>query len=200
MRKPIMRIAAIAAVALMTALPGTGAQAAPRDNTVDAPAAEGTFTFRTANGILPTWQRSNLRLSAVFPGSSITNARMTNATVTLPLVAHLGSTNYAAGGFRITNDVTREYVTCASPAIDTKAGVVDCVLKDGTNLALLSIPTSAMRRTTSDWESTTQTFHGISLRVANKRVADTLNKALSVSVFSPYVNVATGDLTVTFPS
>jgi len=42
-----------------------------------------------------------------------------------------------------------------------------------------------------------QRFEGISFRVANSAMADFLNDALQTNVFSPYVTLGTGTLTVT---
>lgn len=159
--------------------------------------AGGSFAFRTANGILPTWERAGLRLTAVSPASSLTNTVTSTVLVNLPVVAQDGSTTYAAGGFRIANPSTGGAVLCASPAVDTKARVVDCVTSDGRNLGIFTIQSITKRRTIVGSSTTTRIAQGMVLRIANQRVADDLNRVLGVSVFSPSVTVANADLTVT---
>jgi hypothetical protein len=161
--------------------------------------ATGTFVFRTGNGILSTWDSEGLRLTGVSPGSATTSALTTSANVSLPIVAKSGSTNFAAGGFRITNTTTGEFVNCATPAIDTRARVVDCVLRDGTNMPLFAMTTVKSRTFVRGAYSTTAFYRGITLRVDGQTAADFLNDELSTNVFSPYVTVATGELVVTYP-
>ena len=183
----------IAATSLVTA---QSAHADPRSLTPRVGEANGSFAFRTANGILPTWDAEGLRLTGVSPGRAITDARGNNALVTLPVVARIGSTSFAAGGFRITNTDTGDFVNCATPAIDTRARVIDCKMRDGENYQLLAMDAIKTRRVIQGGFSTTAIWGGISLRVADQSAADLLNEELDTNVFSPSVAVATGELTV----
>lgn len=161
--------------------------------------ADGTFVFKTGNGILPTWNSESLRLTGVSPGSAITNATATSATVTLPIVAKKGSANFAAGGFRITNTETGAFVNCATPAIDTRARVIDCVLRGGTNLPVFAFESIATRSFGLIGDTVSADYTGMVIKVAGQRTADFLNKELGTNAFSPYVTVATADLSVTYP-
>lgn len=188
-------VAALSA-ALISAAVAPATQADPRRITPRAGEANGSFSFRTANGILPTWEADGIRITGVSPGRAITDARGTNALVTLPIVGRVGSTNFAAGGFRITNVDTGDFVNCATPAIDTRARVVDCALRDGSNAQLLRMERITGRRVVKGAFSTTLIWSGIALRVADQPSADFLNEELGANVFSPYVTFATGELTV----
>ena len=161
--------------------------------------ADGTFVFKTGNGILPTWNSESLRLTGVSPGSAITNATATSATVTLPIVAKKGSANFAAGGFRITNTETGAFVNCATPAIDTRARVIDCVLRGGTNLPVFAFESIEGRSFGLIGDTVSADYTGMVIKVAGQRAADFLNKELGTNAFSPYVTVATADLSVTYP-
>ncbi len=161
--------------------------------------AEGTFILKTGNGILPTWNSESLRLTGVSPGSAMTNSTATSATVTLPIVAKKGSANFAAGGFRITNTDTGAFVNCATPAIDTRARVLDCVLRGGTNLPLFAFESIQGRSFGLIGDTVSADYTGMVMRVAGQRAADFLNKELGTNAFSPYVTVATADLSVTYP-
>ena len=161
--------------------------------------AEGTFILKTGNGILPTWNSEGLRLTGVSPGSAITNATSTSATVTLPIIAKKGSTNFAAGGFRITNTDTGAFVNCATPAIDTRARVLDCVLRGGTNLPVFAFQSIEGRSFGLIGDTVSADYTGMVMRVAGQRAADFLNRELGTNAFSPYVTVATADLSVTYP-
>ena len=161
--------------------------------------ADGTFIFKTGNGILPTWNSESLRLTGVSPGSAITNATATSATVTLPIVAKKGSANFAAGGFRITNTETGAFVNCATPAIDTRARVIDCVLRGGTNLPLFAFESIEGRSFGLIGDTVSADYTGMVIKVTGQRAADFLNKELGTNAFSPYVTVATADLSVTYP-
>ena len=161
--------------------------------------AEGPFTFKTSNGILPTWNSETLRLTGVSPGSAITNATSTSATITLPIIARKGSANFASGGFRITNTDTGAFVNCATPVVDTRARVIDCVLRGGTNLPLFAFESIAGRSFGLIGDTGSADYTGMVMRVAGQRAADFLNKELSTNAFSPYVTVATADLSITYP-
>jgi hypothetical protein len=186
------------ALLALTVIPAAApaAQAEPRVIAPRSGEAGGTFSFRTANGILPTWEADDLRLTGVSPGRAITNAQGTSAVVTLPIVSRSGSTNFAAGGFRLTNIRTGDFVNCATPAIDTRARVVDCALRDGRNGQLLRMERITTRQIVRGALSTTLIWSGIALRVADQSAADFLNKELGTNVLSPYVTFATGELTV----
>lgn len=160
-------------------------------------AASGTFTFTTANGILPTWASAGLVISAVDPGRAITLGGNTSATVTLPIVAKTGTANAAAGGFRLTNTETAKTIRCSSPTIETTARVIDCVLNDGSNARLFAISSIDETRITTGVFTRTTVFEGMQIRVNGTAMADLLNDELSTNVFSPSVTFARGNLDVT---
>ena len=170
----------------------------PASTPVDADEASGRFAFTTANGILPTWTFENIRVTGVSPGSAITDAKGTRTRVTIPIIATKGSANFAAGGFRLTNIETGDFVNCATPVIDTKARVVDCVVK-GTNRQILAITKFGTRSTVLGPSFTTTTWRGLELRVADTAMADYLNETLETNAFSPSVRVATAELSVSRP-
>lgn len=173
---------------------GLVAPAHAADSVPDAVPASGSLALTTANGILPTWDAAGLRLTGVSPGKVITNASGVSADIWLPIVARFGSANYAAGGFRLTNTKTGTFVNCATPAIDTKAMLLDCSMRDGTNARLFRIE-KADRPRVSQALGTTQVSN-MMLRVTNQDAADFLNDELDVNTFSTYVTVFLGDLTV----
>ena len=163
---------------------------------VNADDASGNFFFTTANGIAPTWFASGITLSGISPGSALSNSPITRVRVSLPIVAKLGTANFAAGGFKIQNTKTREFVNCQTPVIDTRAKVIDCVLKDGTNAKLFAITSiGTVKQTLGYYDSTN--YRGMKLQVADQDVADMLNDELSVNLFSPSVTFALAQLTVT---
>lgn len=163
---------------------------------VNADDASGNFFFTTANGIAPTWFSSGLTISGISPGSALSNSPLTRVRVSIPIVAKLGTANFAAGGFKIQNTKTREFVNCQTPVIDTRAKVIDCVLKDGTNAKLFAITSIGnVKQTLGYYDSTN--FRGMRLQVANQEIADMLNDELSVNLFSPSVTFAIAQLTVT---
>lgn len=163
---------------------------------VNADDASGNFFFTTANGIAPTWFSSGLTISGISPGSALSNSPLTRVRVSIPIVAKLGTANFAAGGFKIQNTKTREFVNCQTPVIDTRAKVIDCVLKDGTNTKLFAITSIGnVKQTLGYYDSTN--FRGMKLQVANQEIADMLNDELSVNLFSPSVTFAIAQLTVT---
>ena len=180
-------------------LAGAGLAGAPAASAAGLPTtpASGSFVFKTANGILSTWNSEDLRLTGVSPGSAVTN--VISATVTLPIVAKSGSANFAAGGFRITNTATGSFVNCATPAIDTRARVIDCVLRDGTNLPLFAMESIESRSFALIGDTTGAQYLGVRLRIAGQRAADFLNDELDTNTFSPYITIATGDLSVDYP-
>lgn len=159
--------------------------------------ASGTFSFTTANGILPTWTADGIVLIGVSPGSVVTSASNLTARVSMPIVAKTGTANAAAGGFRINNVSTGDSVRCSSPTIDTRALVVDCVMADGTNLAMLAITSIGSRARVTGSSTVTSVYRKVTLKLNGQRVADQLNKALATTTFSPYVTVGIGDLIVT---
>jgi hypothetical protein len=163
---------------------------------VNANDASGNFFFTTANGIAPTWFASGITLSGISPGSALSNSPLTRVRVSIPVVAKLGTANFAAGGFKIQNTKTREFVNCQTPVIDTRAKVIDCVLKDGTNAKLFAITSIASAKQTLGYYDSTN-YRGMKLQVADQDVADMLNDELSVNLFSPSVTFAIAQLTVT---
>ena len=189
-----IRRALVAAGVLSLALvTGTPAEAV----TYPTIPATGTFSFATANGILPTWSSENITLVGISPGSVVTSAANTTAKVSVPLIAKTGTANAAAGGFRLYNTVTGASVRCANPTIDTRARVVDCVLADGTNAKLFTIRSIGSRARVTGVSTITTIFRRIQLRINGTAMADMLNEELDTSSFSPYVTVGTGDLVVT---
>jgi hypothetical protein len=190
----------IAAAALSVALVAgstTVAQAAGTAPVVETLPASGTFSFTTANGILPTWGAEDIVIVGVSPGSVVTAASNLTARVRVPIIAKTGTANAAAGGFRLINTTTGANVRCSNPTIDTRARVVDCVLPDGTNAKLFRITDIRTRSFVTGSSTITSIFRGVQLRINGQVQADSLNKALSTTAFSPYVNVGTGDLIVT---
>ena len=188
MRVRSIAIACAIGLTLLTASPAQAAETVP---------ASGTFSFSTANGILPTWEQEDIILIGVSPGSVTTTTTGTTARVSLPIVAKTGSANAAAGGFRLTNTTTGESVRCSSPTIDTAARVVDCVLADGTNARLFVISGIRSRSQVKGLSTITAIYRGVQLRINGQAMADRLNKALSTYAFSPSVTVGIGDLVVT---
>ena len=160
----------------------------------DAVPASGTLALTTANGILPTWDAAGLRLTGVSPGRVVSTASGVSADIWLPIVARFGSANYAAGGFRLTNTKNGAFVNCATPAIDTKAMLLDCSMRDGTNARLFRIDKADRPRVSQAMGSTQ--VSNMMLRVTDQDAADFLNDVLDVNTFSTYVTVFLGDLTV----
>ena len=189
-----MRIRLVAAACAMALLP---LATAPSAHAVETLPASGTFSFSTANGILPTWGADDIVLVGVSPGSVVTTSTATTARVSLPIIAKTGTANATAGGFRLNNTVTGESVRCSNPTIDTRARVVDCVLADGTNAELFEITSIRSRSRVIGSSTITTVFRGVQLRINGQYMADLLNKALSTYSFSPSVTVGTGDLIVT---
>lgn len=190
--------ATTATLVTTTSAPGaaTTGQAGPASAPRTTTTANGSFVFRTANGILPTWESADVHITGVSPGSVISNFTNTFAEVTLPIVAVNGSANFAGGGFRFTNVDTGDFVNCATPVIDTKAKVVDCVTQGGINRRIFVIKSIATKSNIYGAYTRTTIYRGMTLRVANTLMADFLNDALDVNIFSPYVTFATGELTV----
>ena len=187
----------VAPAAASTPAP-TPTATAPKAPVVDADPATGSFTYTTANGILPTWTSQSIRITGISPGSAITDARGLRARVSIPVVATKGSANFAAGGFRLTNTKTGVYVNCATPVIDTKAMVIDCVVA-GVNRQIFAISELGKRAAYSGSYFTTTTRNGLVLKVASTAMADYLNQTLSANTFSPSVIFANAQLVITQP-
>lgn len=188
MRRRTIAVACTLALALVAAAPAQAAETLP---------ASGTFSFSTANGILPTWSAEDIVLIGVSPGSVVTTSTGTTARVSLPIVAKTGTANAAAGGFRLSNTVTGESLRCSNPVIDTRARLVDCVLADGTNAKVFTITAITSRSRVAGSSTITTIFRGVRLRINGQEMADMLNDALSTYAFSPSVTIGTGDLIVT---
>jgi hypothetical protein len=188
MRRRVIAAACALGLALGAAAPAQALETLP---------ASGTFSFSTANGILPTWSAEDIVLIGVSPGSVVTTSTGTTARVSLPIVAKTGTANAAAGGFRLSNTVTGESVRCSNPTIDTRARLVDCVLADGTNASVFTITSISSRSRVAGSSTTTTIFRGVRLRINGQEMADMLNKALDTFSFSPYMTIGTGDLIVT---
>ena len=205
---PVVAAAAALAAGVLTAAPSS-ADPVPGTPTATATAragiavkarttqdASGRFTFTTGNGIVPTWDAANIRITGVSPGSAITNAGATQARVSIPVVAVNGPTVFAAGGFRLTNTDTGDFINCATPAIDTQALVIDCAVQ-GTNLKLFRISSIGRPSRVNGTYTTTSIYRDVELRVASSQMAKLMNARLGVNLFSPYVVVGTGELTIT---
>ena len=188
MRRRIIAAVCGVGLVLVTAGPARAAETLP---------ASGTFSFSTANGILPTWSAEDIVLIGISPGSVVTTSTGTTARVSLPIVAKTGTANAAAGGFRLSNTVTGEAFRCSNPVIDTRARLVDCVLADGTNAKLFTITAITSRSRVAGSSTITTIFRGVRLRINGQEMADMLNDALSTYAFSPSVTIGTGDLIVT---
>lgn len=188
MRRRILAVACALALVPVAMAPAQATETIP---------ASGTFSFSTANGILPTWAAEDIVLIGVSPGSVVTTATATTARVSLPIVAKTGTANAAAGGFRLTNTTTGESVRCSNPTIDTRARLVDCVLADGTNADLFTITAIKSRSRVSGSSTITTIFRGVTLKINGQEMADMLNEALDTYAFSPFVTIGSGDLIVT---
>ncbi|MBK9738896.1 MAG: hypothetical protein IPO93_05200 [Actinobacteria bacterium] len=189
-RRVVIAVCAITVALTGAALPATAA-------TTDTIPAGGTFSFTTGNGILPTWTADDIVIIGVSPGSVTTAPSNLFSRISMPIVAKTGSANAAAGGFRLYNSTTGQSVRCSTPTIDTRARVIDCVLPGGKNAALFSMKSIRTRSVITGSSTVTTIYRGIVLRINGQAMADLLNDSLSISTFSPYVTVGTGDLIVT---
>lgn len=196
MRRSPTVLAGLTITALASGLLAAPARALPPGETVPI---TGTFSFTTANGVVPTWESEDIALIGVMPASVVTTAAGITARVSLPLVAKTGTAYAAAGGFRLLNRDTGVSVRCSTPTIDTAARLVDCVLPDGSQEALLLI--SAIDSRSRVWGSTTVTsiFRGVEVRINGQKAADLLNEQLDVNTFSPSIVIGTGDLIAARP-
>ena len=188
MRRGILALAGALLLLASTAAPAQATETLP---------ASGTFSFSTANGILPTWSAEDIVLIGVSPGSVVTTSTATTARVSLPIIAKTGTANAAAGGFRLANTTTGESVRCSNPTIDTRARVVDCVLADGTNAELFTITAIKSRSRVIGSSTITTIFRGVTMRINGQEMADMLNEQLDTYAFSTSVTIGTGDLIVT---
>ena len=186
-------LALLVATTLWISIGAVQAAAAP----IGTVPASGTFSFTTANGILPTWASENIIIVGVSPGTVTTASSNLSARVSVPIIAKTGSANAAAGGFRLYNSSTGQSVRCSNPTIDTRARLVDCVLPTGKNAALFNIKSIASRARVLGQSTITWIYRGLVLGVNGQEMADMLNTALETTSFSPSVNVGTGDLVVT---
>lgn len=190
LRRALTTAAASALLVASGAVPASGA-------TIETVPAAGTFSFTTANGILPTWASEDIVIVGVSPGSVVTASSNLTARVSVPIIAKTGTANAAGGGFRLINTSTSASVRCSNPTIDTRARLVDCVLPDGTNRALFRISEIRTRSTVIGASTITTIFRGVQLRINGQAQADYLNDTLDSTSFSPYVTVGKGDLVVT---
>jgi len=188
-------IIAAASVLTLSAL-APAAHALPPGETIPI---IGTFSFTTANGVVPTWTAEDIVLVGVSPGAVGTTASGITARVTLPLVAKTGTAYAAAGGFRLLNTDTGVSVRCSTPTIDTAARLVDCVLPGGDQEALLLIDKIGGRSRLWGAATVTSVFQGLELRLNGQEAADLLNETLDVNVFSPSIRIGTGDLIAARP-
>lgn len=193
----IPRTAALVAVVALSLLAPARANAADTAVSPQTVPASGTFSFTTANGILPTWASDDIVLVGVSPGSVVTAASNLSSRVSVPIIAKTGSANAAAGGFRFYNSSSGENVRCSNPTIDTRARVVDCVLPNGRNAEILRISSIGRRSVVTGGSTITWVYRKLVLRINGQAMADMLNSALDTTAFSPYVTVGIGDLVVT---
>jgi len=192
MRQPRNLTARLVVFALAFGVTIAGAWAAQADDIE----ARGSFQFSTAPGILPTWNSQDLRLSGLSPATTLTNVGLGTVAVTLPVVARNGTATATAGGFRILNVDEQRSVICANPVVDTRALVIDCVVPGRGNMQLFAITSIDARSTSTTSSTQTQRFEGVDFRVASSAMADYLNDTLQTNVFSPYVTLGSGTLTV----
>jgi hypothetical protein len=193
----IPRTAALVAVVALSLLAPARANAADTVISPQTVPASGTFSFTTANGILPTWASDDIVLVGVSPGSVVTAASNLSSRVSVPIIAKTGSANAAAGGFRFYNSSSGESVRCSNPTIDTRARVVDCVLPSGRNAQILRISSIGRRSVVTGGSTVTWVYRKLVLRINGQAMADMLNSTLDTTAFSPYVTVGIGDLVVT---
>ena len=202
MRHSVRRARTVAALLTAAAVLGCGvllaspAQALPPGETVPI---TGTFSFTTANGVVPTWEADDIALIGVMPGSVVTTASGITARLSLPLVAKTGTAYAAAGGFRLLNRDTGVSVRCSTPTIDTAARLVDCVLPDGSQEALLLISDIDSRGRVWGTTTVTSIFRGVEVRINGQDAADLLNDTLDVNTFSPSITIGKGDLIAARP-
>lgn len=202
MRHSVRRARTGAALLTAAAVLGCGvllaspAQALPPGETVPI---TGTFSFTTANGVVPTWEADDIALIGVMPGSVVTTASGITARLSLPLVAKTGTAYAAAGGFRLLNRDTGVSVRCSTPTIDTAARLVDCVLPDGSQEALLLISDIDSRGRVWGTTTVTSIFRGVEVRINGQDAADLLNDTLDVNTFSPSITIGKGDLIAARP-
>ena len=202
MRHASRRARTVAALLTAAAVLGCGvllaspAQALPPGETVPI---TGTFSFTTANGVVPTWEADDIALIGVMPGSVVTTASGITARLSLPLVAKTGTAYAAAGGFRLLNRETGVSVRCSTPTIDTAARLVDCVLPDGSQEALLLISDIDSRGRVWGTTTVTSIFRGVEVRINGQDAADLLNDTLDVNTFSPSITIGKGDLIAARP-
>jgi hypothetical protein len=182
---------------LIGAVSGTVAHAYTNPNTLPA---TGSFTLNTAPGIVPAWEREDIVLTAISPATATDLSVTATTKLTMPVVAKTGSAVALSGGFRLTNTQTRETIRCMIPTVDTKALVLDCIVNVDENLQIFAIDAIKSRSSEVGLDSRTTQFTGMAFKVASIATADQLNKALSTSVFTSSVVIATGDLTVTWGS
>ena len=195
--RALLRVAASAVAAgAAVALLASPAHALPPGETIPI---TGAFSFTTANGVVPTWEADDIALIGVSPGSVVTTASGITARLSLPLVATTGTAYAAAGGFRLLNRTTGVSVRCSTPTIDTAALLVDCILADGKQEALLLISDIDSRSRVWGTNTVTSIFRGVEVRINGQEAADLLNEALDVNTFSPSITIGTGDLIAARP-
>lgn len=186
--------------ALAAVIAGPASMAQANDSLFDNPStttATGVFTFTTGSGVLPAWESAGITLTPVAPATSSTSSLAATTKISLPVVAKTGTANATAGGFRLTNTKTKESVRCFLPTVDTRARVIDCILDAGYNAALFTINGIEGREFFGNSSYRTSVFTGMSISITSPQFAEILNDALSTTVFTSSVTVATGDLTVT---
>ena len=160
--------------------------------------ATGAFSFTTGPGILSTWAYNNLRVTTMLPTISISRNNGTQIASMFPVVAVERSANFTGGQIRITNTKTNDYINCMNPAVDVAVKVVDCVMADKTNKRLFAIAKIGAVKTLSSVYTTTNSYTGLDLKIADQATADWMNTKLKTNTFSPSVVFATGELTVTY--
>lgn len=160
---------------------------------------EGTFTFTTSPGVLPTLVLADISLIGVAPGSVLGSSNNVSARVTLPVVAQTRSAYATAGGFRLINTETNEGVRCQIPTVDTQARVVTCLLTDNSTFTMFTISDIASRSRVRTPDGRSRLFRGITLKIYDSSAAARLNDLLNTDAFSSSVTFATAELLATEP-
>lgn len=197
MRGKLIVSTAVAALALLAA--GTALPQAAQADTPPAPVpATGSFSFTTGPGILTTWDYNNIKLSTAAPAAYSTKNNGTQGIAGFPVVARQRTATFTGGQIRITNSKTGEFINCLNPAVDVLVKVVDCVMADKTNKRLFTIAKIGSVKTLTSIYTTTTSYTGLDLKIADQATADWMNAKLRTNSFSPSVVFATGELISTY--
>ena len=158
---------------------------------------EGTFTFTTSPGVLPTLALADISLVGVAPGSVLSSSNNVSARITLPVVAQTRSAYATAGGFRLINTETNSSIRCQIPTVDTQARVVTCLLTDNSTFTMFTISDIASRSRVRTPDGRSRLFRGMTLKIYDSSAAGRLNDLLNTDAFSNSVTFATAELLAT---